>query len=79
MQILTAVEDGILRLQINRPEKKNALTVAMYADMAAALTQAEHDPAVRVVLIHGHPEVFSSGNDLQDFVTAVQSSEGEQG
>ena len=69
MQILTAVEDGILRLQINRPEKKNALTVAMYADMAAALTQAEHDPAVRVVLIHGHPEVFSSGNDLQDFVS----------
>ena len=66
--VITEVADGILRIQINRPDKKNALTVAMYAEMAAALGRAAHDPNVRVVLIHGHPEVFSSGNDLVDFM-----------
>jgi enoyl-CoA hydratase/carnithine racemase len=66
--ILTEIADSILRIQINRPDKKNALTVAMYADMAAALDRAASDPAVRVVLIHGHPQVFTSGNDLADFM-----------
>ena len=66
--IITEVTDSVLRIQINRPDKKNALTVAMYADMAAALDRAVHDPAIRVVLIHGHPRVFSSGNDLVDFM-----------
>ena len=68
MEIITEVSDSILRIQINRPEKKNALTVAMYAEMAAALDRGAHDPAVRVILIHGHPQVFSSGNDLVDFM-----------
>ncbi|MES2354998.1 MAG: enoyl-CoA hydratase [Pseudomonadota bacterium] len=75
MEILTHFEDHILRIQINRPDKKNALTVAMYTEMAAALNQAEHDPAVRAVLIHGHPQVFSSGNDLQDFITHPPTGE----
>jgi enoyl-CoA hydratase/carnithine racemase len=68
--IITHVADGILRIQIDRPEKKNALTVAMYADLASALERAAGDPAVRAVVIHGHPQVFSSGNDLADFMTA---------
>jgi enoyl-CoA hydratase/carnithine racemase len=42
----------------------------MYDDMASALKGADPDPKVRVVLIHGHPDVFSSGNDLQDFVSS---------
>jgi enoyl-CoA hydratase/carnithine racemase len=67
--ILTSVAHGILRIQIDRPEKKNALTVAMYGDLASALERAAGDPAVRAVLIHGHPQVFSSGNDLADFMT----------
>jgi enoyl-CoA hydratase/carnithine racemase len=71
--ILTEVAEGVLRIQINRPEKKNALSVAMYEHMAAALKQAETDPAIRVVVIHGHPEVFTSGNDLLDFMNASQS------
>lgn len=73
--ILTGVADGILRIQINRPEKKNALTVAMYAELAAALDRAAADPAVRVVLIHGHRQVFSSGNDLADFMNQRPAGE----
>src|SRR5262245_35982869 len=68
--ILTEVADGVLRIQIDRPEKKNALTAAMYAGLATALEHAEGDPAVRVVLIHGHPQVFTSGNDLADFMSS---------
>jgi enoyl-CoA hydratase/carnithine racemase len=68
-RILTSVADGILRIQIDRPEKKNALTVAMYADLASALERAADDQAVLAVLIHGHPQVFSSGSDLADFMT----------
>jgi len=67
MQILTNHEGPVLRLQINRPEKKNALTLAMYEQMTSALEAADRDPTVRVVLIHGQPDSFSSGNDLQDF------------
>jgi enoyl-CoA hydratase/carnithine racemase len=68
MLILTSLEDSVLRLQINRPEKRNALTTGMYEQMNSALQEADRDPTVRVVLIHGHPDSFSSGNDLQDFV-----------
>ena len=67
MQILANLEGPVLRLQINRPEKKNALTLGMYEQMTSALQEADRDPTVRVVLIHGHPDSFSSGHDLQDF------------
>jgi enoyl-CoA hydratase/carnithine racemase len=67
MQILTTLEGPVLRLQINRPEKRNALTLGMYEQMTSALQEADRDPRVRVVLIHGQPDSFSSGNDLQDF------------
>jgi enoyl-CoA hydratase/carnithine racemase len=73
--ILTEVADGILRIQINRPDKKNALTVAMYAELAAAFDRAASDPAVRVVLIHGHPQVFTSGNDLADFMNPAPAAD----
>jgi enoyl-CoA hydratase/carnithine racemase len=63
--------DGqILHLQINRPEKKNALTQAMYAEMADGLARAQDDRAVRVVLLSGTESVFSAGNDISDFLTA---------
>ncbi len=60
--------DGVLRLEFNRPEKKNAINTAMYAALADALAAADTDDAVRVVLIHGQPGVFTSGNDLADFL-----------
>lgn len=63
-----SLNNGIADIEINRPEKKNALTRAMYDAMADALAQAGDNPAVRVVLIRGQPNVFTSGNDLQDFM-----------
>jgi enoyl-CoA hydratase/carnithine racemase len=68
MTIRTANVDGIATIEIARPEKKNALTQAMYTAMAEALAAADADPAVRAVLITGQPGVFTSGNDLEDFM-----------
>lgn len=65
--INTVSSGGVLRIGINRPEKLNAINRQMYSEMAAALIQAEHDPEVRVVLIHGSADCFTSGNDLRDF------------
>ncbi|MGH8461030.1 MAG: enoyl-CoA hydratase [Stenotrophobium sp.] len=62
------IKDGILHIRFNRPEKKNALTAVMYQATADALTHAATDPAVRVVLLSGTKDCFSSGNDLQDFL-----------
>jgi enoyl-CoA hydratase/carnithine racemase len=61
-------DDRIMRIEIDRPEKKNALTATMYQAMADALRAAEADPAVRVVMLHGRPDCFSAGNDLKDFL-----------
>lgn len=55
-------------IRIARPEKKNALTAAMYADMATALSSASDDTDVRVVVITGAPGMFTAGNDLFDFL-----------
>lgn len=68
MSIRTATLDGVATLEIARPEKKNALTAQMYADMAAALRAAQADAAVRAVLVTGQPGIFTSGNDLEDFM-----------
>jgi enoyl-CoA hydratase/carnithine racemase len=68
MSIRTATLNGVLTIEIARPEKKNALTMAMYAAMAQALVAARTDAAVRAVLITGQPGIFTSGNDIEDFV-----------
>ncbi len=68
MEIATSKQNGILTIEFNRPEKKNAITAAMYQTMADALVDAEGDAAVRAILIIGKPEVFSAGNDLEDFL-----------
>ena len=65
--ILVDDQGGILRIQINRPEKRNALTFAMYQKMADALIRADQDDAVRVVLLTGTENCFCAGNDLLDF------------
>lgn len=66
--IFTELSSGVLRIEMRRPEKKNALTGPMYAAMADALERAAREEAVRVVLIHGQPGVFTAGNDLADFL-----------
>jgi enoyl-CoA hydratase/carnithine racemase len=66
--IITETRDRVLRIELNRPDKKNAITVAMYEAMTAALEHAGGDPAVRVIVIHGQPGVFTSGNDVVEFL-----------
>ena len=65
--ILTHIESGVLTVTLNRVEKKNSITSAMYAAMADALTTAAADAQVRVALIQGHVTIFSAGNDIADF------------
>ena len=55
-------------IRLDRPEKKNALTRAMYAAMMQALKEGEVDPAVRCHVFLGVPGAFSAGNDLADFL-----------
>jgi len=59
---------SILRVQFNRPSKKNAMTSAMYITMADLLNNAAKDDTVRVVLWHGAGDSFCAGNDLEDFL-----------
>ncbi len=66
--ILMDRADGVLTLTLNRVEKKNSFTQAMYTTMAEALADAAADAAIRVVVIQGHATVFSAGNDLRDFL-----------
>jgi enoyl-CoA hydratase/carnithine racemase len=66
--IKTETQDGVARIEIARPEKKNALTAAMYQAMADAIAAAHDDAAVRAILIHGQPSIFCAGNDLEDFL-----------
>lgn len=66
--VLTELEDSILTIRINRPGKKNALNTAMYGILAEALQRADHEPAIRAVLLTGCDDSFTSGNDIADFV-----------
>lgn len=71
--LLIERDGGLLTLRMHRPDKKNALTRAMYAGMAETLDQAERDPSVRVVLLTGGEDCFTSGNDVADFIQAPPS------
>ncbi len=66
--VRTSLADGVFHMEMARPEKKNALTAEMYQMMADALTSADADPAVRVILISGAGGNFTAGNDLNDFL-----------
>ncbi|MBP8298696.1 MAG: enoyl-CoA hydratase [Burkholderiales bacterium] len=65
--ILITKANRVLRIQLNRPDKKNALTGAMYDAMREAIAGSNDDPEVRVVFIHGQPDCFTAGNDLAEF------------
>ena len=65
--INTEFSDGILRVELNRPERKNAMTGPMYTRLAEILNKADRDDAVRVVLWHGAGDAFTAGNDIADF------------
>jgi enoyl-CoA hydratase/carnithine racemase len=65
--VKTEIAGGIMTLTLQRPEKKNALTGAMYDAMSDALKRAEADASVRVILFQGDGDSFTAGNDLADF------------
>jgi enoyl-CoA hydratase/carnithine racemase len=67
-------ERGLLTLRLNRPDKKNALTRAMYSHLAEALKQADTDPEINAVLITGSAECFTAGNDIADFLQQPPSN-----
>lgn len=65
--IVIARENHVLKLGINRPEKKNALTRDMYGILCEQITGAKNDDDIRIVLLYGENQMFCSGNDLFDF------------
>ena len=72
--ILTHTEAGVMTITLNRVEKKNSITVAMYAAMADALASAAQHADVHAVVIQGHATVFSAGNDIGDFLNRSPST-----
>ncbi|MES2074643.1 MAG: enoyl-CoA hydratase [Pseudomonadota bacterium] len=76
MDILSSKADGILTIEFNRPDRKNAITSAMYQSMAEAIADGEQDGAVRAILIIGKPEIFTAGNDLDDFMKSSRPEDG---
>ncbi|MET1067674.1 MAG: enoyl-CoA hydratase-related protein [Pseudomonas prosekii] len=67
-------EGGLLTLRLNRPDKKNALTRAMYVQLAEALSEADQSPEINAVLITGSAECFTAGNDIADFIEQPPSN-----
>ena len=74
-EIRVHTEAGVCTLTLNRVERKNAFTQAMYGACADALAAAATDPAVRVFVIQGHETVFSAGNDIADFLNRPESTD----
>lgn len=69
--IISTVDEGIMRLRLNRPAKKNAITRAMYEDLTVALDQASADGDVRAVVITAEGSDFCAGNDIMDFAQGI--------
>tara|TARA_R100001377_G_scaffold75707_1_gene52373 strand:+ start:758 stop:1522 length:765 start_codon:yes stop_codon:yes gene_type:complete len=69
-----SIDQGVCVIQISRPEKKNALTHSMYKALAEGLKEADADSAVKVILLRGTQDCFTSGNDVNDFVATEQRS-----
>jgi enoyl-CoA hydratase/carnithine racemase len=77
--ILTDVSEGVMTLTLNRPEKKNALTVEMYHRLADGLVQADRADDVRVVVLLAAGDSFTVGNDIGDFARFNQASGTQDG
>ena len=72
--ILIDSSAGVMTITLNRVERKNSFTSAMYAAMAEALTQAQANAAIRAVVFQGHETIFSAGNDIGDFLNTPPST-----
>jgi enoyl-CoA hydratase/carnithine racemase len=76
-ELILVTDDGPVRtVRINRPEKKNALTFAMYEALAAAVTEAQKLAALRCLLLAGSPNDFCAGNDIGNFMQAANEDGG---
>jgi enoyl-CoA hydratase/carnithine racemase len=67
-QVQTELQDRVLHVILNRPEKKNALTAAMYIALVEALDRGESDKTVRAFVLRANGDSFSAGNDIEDFI-----------
>jgi enoyl-CoA hydratase/carnithine racemase len=67
-EIITELSGSILRVELNRPGKKNAMTSSMYTKLADIFAEAAKDERIRVVLWHGAGDSFCAGNDIDDFL-----------
>ena len=67
-EIITERSGSILRVELNRPAKRNAMTSRMYVTLANVLNDAAKDERIRVVLWHGAGDSFCAGNDIEDFL-----------
>ena len=67
-EIITERSASMLRVELNRPVKKNAMTSSMYVTLADVFNDAAKDERVRVVLWHGAGDSFCAGNDIEDFL-----------
>jgi len=75
MTIKTTLSNHVATVEIDRPQKKNAITGEMYLALAQAVRDANANPVVRSVLITGQPGVFTAGNDLEDFMRNMEGEE----
>lgn len=69
--------NGVLEIQLNRAEKKNALTNAMYRDMQTAMERAKTDDTIKVILLSSTGDFFTAGNDLVDFLNKAENEDAE--
>jgi enoyl-CoA hydratase/carnithine racemase len=69
--LLVERDGDCLSVTLNRPERRNAITVAMYAALADAIESAADDPSLRLITLQGRGEDFTAGNDLNDFLQAM--------
>jgi len=70
-------ERGVLAITLRRPERRNAITIAMYDALADAIESASEDQQVRVITICGEGQDFAAGNDLADFLNAAPRADDE--
>jgi len=75
--VLVSQAGGVCELRLNRPEKRNAITFAMYDMLWDALVRAEADDSIRAILLSGAGASFTAGNDLMDFVGRPLGGGGE--
>lgn len=74
-EIAVLIDNGVLTLGFNRPEKRNAITGAMYAELADQLNAAADNDEVGAVLIYGEGDDFTAGNDINDFLNNPPSGD----